>query len=509
MGKKVSVIIPAQNEQKQIGTLVRTLRHWYRNPEIIVVANGCTDQTVRIAKQNGARVLEFAESLGPDVGRAIGMSAAEGDILVVTDADMVVRPEELEPFIEAVEDGVDIALNRYPFKDMKQYHHPTAIGKQAVNVFLDRADLRASSLTTIPHAISRKALQTLGAEAFVVPPVAQAQAILMGLSVERAGFVHVGRRNRARTQAHYGKMRRLILGDCLEAIYQIALHRGSRGGFTDLYRRRYVLEDLLPSAHFLDQKEAVLAVIPAQSETTLGRVIRTICKAHVDGVCVIQNGVASAFEQSKLQVPLHLHFNVDTFSESLGHDVGRAIGCLLHPAERYLFADADLLLHENDLSPFVEALSQVDVALNRLDEILTPNHKRDATSVVKRFLNLALHRPDLGIASLTAVPHALRDEVVQDIGYGSLVVPPLAQVKAILAGYRVEAVHAVDVIKSNLRRPQHRTSKHGNLVEKMIVGDHFEAIFHLQHIKGSRAGYEDSCRMREMALEWKKHRILP
>ena len=50
-------------------------------------------------------------------------------------------------------------------------------------------------MTTIPHAISRHALQTIGMSALSVPPKALAIAVWTGMKVQGTAYVDVGRPN--------------------------------------------------------------------------------------------------------------------------------------------------------------------------------------------------------------------------------------------------------------------------------------------------------------------------
>lgn len=495
MKSKVSVIIAAYNEAKTIGPLVRRLLRWYRKPEVIVIANGCTDGTAQIAKAAGARVVRFRNKLGPDVGRAVGLSIAKGDVLVILDADILMNTAQLNPFVRAIErDGIDIALNRYPVSGTRKFQHPTAVAKHALNIFAGRPDLQASSLTAVPHALSRRALQQLGPLAFCVPPVAQARAICTGLQVKVVGQVQVGTLNRDRGQVHEGEMRRLIIGDCLEGIAVIVDDRGSRGGFTDLGRKRELLRQM-PMQPI--SRAMTVAVVPSQGENSLQGVVDVLKLAAMDEIRVVLNGATA---ESAREARFRGAVKVDYFDDAVGHDIGRALGCMQVESERYFVTDADIPLQALDVVRFLEAVDDgVDIALNHLDALLTKARQVDPPSIVKRFLNLACDRPDLGVASMTAVPHAISRRALQDVGIEYFGVPPMAQVRAILAGLRVEAVHTVDVVKTNARRPHLHAATAGRPLEKLIVGDYAEAIAYLQAERGVRVSFPDTVRRRDIA----------
>ncbi|CAI6042853.1 glycosyltransferase family 2 protein [Cohnella sp. JJ-181] len=215
----VSVIIPVMNEKR---TLARVIREAYRvhpRTEVIAVLNGSTDGSLAIAKASGARVLAFDRPLGHDVGRAVGAREAAGDTLLFVDADMVIPAARLRDFTEAIERGTDIALNDYSGPRKRPVVHNVILAKHALNALLGRPDLEGASMTAVPHAMSRRALAAIGAEALAVPPLAMTKAIHAGMNIKRVRHIDVGSLNRPRTKRERtGSLEPLIIGDHLEAI---------------------------------------------------------------------------------------------------------------------------------------------------------------------------------------------------------------------------------------------------------------------------------------------------
>ncbi len=60
----VSVIIPAMNEQKTIGAVVREARHVHPHTEVIVVENGSSDRTYQGGKSGGRASAFLSATLG-------------------------------------------------------------------------------------------------------------------------------------------------------------------------------------------------------------------------------------------------------------------------------------------------------------------------------------------------------------------------------------------------------------------------------------------------------------
>jgi SAM-dependent methyltransferase len=109
--KSVSVIIPARNEAGNIEAAVArtpTMGTW---TELIFVEGNSTDNTWETIQQikatNPSRAIKILQQSGKGKGDAVrtGFAAAEGEILMILDADLTVPPEELPKFYDAVVSG--------------------------------------------------------------------------------------------------------------------------------------------------------------------------------------------------------------------------------------------------------------------------------------------------------------------------------------------------------------------------------------------------------------------
>lgn len=247
---------------------------------------------------------------------------------------------------------------------------------------------------------------------------------------------------------------------------------------------------------------SVSAVVCAKDEQrTISGVLRELRRIRpLDEIVVVVNGSSDG----TAEIARNMGARVVSFADALGHDVGRAIGAGYVDSETVLFLDADLVIPAEDLVPFISAVrSGVDVALNRLEPFCAQAALLHSVMIGKKLLNLALDRPDLGINTLTAVPHALSRRALNVIGTANLAVPPLAHVRAVLGGLTVRAVHSVDVIFSNRRRPGINLGPGSETVEKLILGDHLEALAYLISVKGPRGGFTDLSRRREFTHDSK------
>jgi dTDP-glucose pyrophosphorylase len=99
---KVSVVVPAYNEEQSIGHVVRDFRDLV--DEVFVVDNSSIDHTAREARQAGARVETVKLSGYGDTIR-YGLDHAAGDICVVVEADFSFRARDLKKILEYLKDA--------------------------------------------------------------------------------------------------------------------------------------------------------------------------------------------------------------------------------------------------------------------------------------------------------------------------------------------------------------------------------------------------------------------
>ena len=237
---KRSVIIPTMNEATRIAQVIARVRQMDATAEIIVVDNGSRDGTAAIARRLHCRVHTFERPLGHDVGRAVGAALAKGEVCLFLDGDMVLEVADMRALVQAVESGVDVALNGYLGKVEKNPVHNVVLAKHAFQAFIGQPAQKGVSLTTIPHALSRRAIEVIGYASLMVPPVALAMAVHKGLRVEAVRWINVGALNPRKRAKVAGKdpLEGVILGDHLEALAAWLDVHGDRGGFPDGIRRR-------------------------------------------------------------------------------------------------------------------------------------------------------------------------------------------------------------------------------------------------------------------------------
>jgi glycosyltransferase involved in cell wall biosynthesis len=114
--KKLSILIPAYNEERTISSILKLVKNVKLNydveKEIIVINDFSTDDTEKIVKsfikQNPETEIKyFVHERNQGKGAAIhtGIKNATGDYLIVQDADMEYDPNEYNVLLKPLEDG--------------------------------------------------------------------------------------------------------------------------------------------------------------------------------------------------------------------------------------------------------------------------------------------------------------------------------------------------------------------------------------------------------------------
>ena len=105
---KVSVVVPAMNEAKNIGLVLKQLPEDLH--EVILVDGNSKDDTIEAARAACPDIRVLVQS-GRGKGDALrtGFAAVTGNLVVMLDADGSADPAEIPRFVEALEEGADFA----------------------------------------------------------------------------------------------------------------------------------------------------------------------------------------------------------------------------------------------------------------------------------------------------------------------------------------------------------------------------------------------------------------
>jgi dolichol-phosphate mannosyltransferase len=112
--KKVSVIIPAYNEERTLSRLLDRIQQvstetvGYQK-EIVVVDDGSSDRTAVIAEQHGVTCLKQTNQ-GKGAAIQNGIQMASGDCILIQDADLEYDPGDYPALLDALKAGDNTAV---------------------------------------------------------------------------------------------------------------------------------------------------------------------------------------------------------------------------------------------------------------------------------------------------------------------------------------------------------------------------------------------------------------
>jgi len=123
---KVSVVIPVYNGEKTLRQCLNSvLNQTYKNYEIVVVDNNSTDNTKKIIKsfesENKKVKYVFEVIVGRGAARNVGINAAIGEIIVMTDADCVVPYQWINKITRPITKGNEFIVQGNEFDIIDNY----------------------------------------------------------------------------------------------------------------------------------------------------------------------------------------------------------------------------------------------------------------------------------------------------------------------------------------------------------------------------------------------------
>jgi len=140
---KLSVLIPALNEEKTIGTVIDEIPKnidGISNVEVMVINDGSDDKTAEVAKNRGAIVYSFVENKGLAKAISYGFLKAlerKTDILVILDADNQYDSKEIPKLIQPIiENKVDIVLGDRQVRKLDHMPFQKRIGNRMTSKIL-------------------------------------------------------------------------------------------------------------------------------------------------------------------------------------------------------------------------------------------------------------------------------------------------------------------------------------------------------------------------------------
>ena len=107
---RISIVLPAKNEAEGLARTLPRILEFHPGAELIVVDDGSTDGTAKVAADHGAIVLSSPYSMGNGAAIKRGARAATGNVIVFMDADGQHDPKHISLLLEKLAEGFDMAI---------------------------------------------------------------------------------------------------------------------------------------------------------------------------------------------------------------------------------------------------------------------------------------------------------------------------------------------------------------------------------------------------------------
>lgn len=135
---KVTALIPAYNEEKTIGSIIKILKKNNNIDKVLVVDDGSSDKTAFIAKNNGAELIILENNQGKGAALQKGIKEIENEVIVMLDGDLIgLKDKHIQSLLKPVfDDECDMTVGIFNhgrgITDLAQIFAPNLSGQRAV-----------------------------------------------------------------------------------------------------------------------------------------------------------------------------------------------------------------------------------------------------------------------------------------------------------------------------------------------------------------------------------------
>jgi len=188
--------------------------------EIVCIVSGDNEALLQKLRRSASTTIIYVEEkLTPAGARKLGARVGNAEVLLFLDDRVELEPAQLLAFLRAIEEGADIAIC-----DTKPKARPIAgwniaeVTRGFLNLCMGHKDLDSGSMQNVPHAITKRACQSIGMANLGNPAMFQTLAVMKGLELRRVDIMpstsiagsSLGTDLAAHVQGHLDAMRILV-----------------------------------------------------------------------------------------------------------------------------------------------------------------------------------------------------------------------------------------------------------------------------------------------------------
>ncbi len=202
--KKLSIIIPAYNEEKTLAEIVRRVDavplHGLEK-EIIIVNDGSTDGTKQVMEKLGHCVAISKDNGGKGSAVKTGLMLSTGDLVIIQDADLEYDPSEYEKILTPMIEGdADVVFgSRFIGGNSKRvlyYWH--SLGNRFLTLFSNMlTNINLTDMETCYKAMTREVVEKIAPEIsskrFGIEPEITALVSKYNFRIYEVGISYKGR----------------------------------------------------------------------------------------------------------------------------------------------------------------------------------------------------------------------------------------------------------------------------------------------------------------------------
>jgi glycosyltransferase involved in cell wall biosynthesis len=162
-----SIVIPTRGRADYLGVTLASVADQAQRAgtEVIVVNDGAEPRSAAVATRHGARLVSLPERRGANAARNAGVAAAQGELIVFIDDDIVAPEGWLSATLEGARQAPDCDVFGGPIRARLEGGGPRSCGREGAPITtldLGREDRDATFVWSANMAVRRSAFERIG-----------------------------------------------------------------------------------------------------------------------------------------------------------------------------------------------------------------------------------------------------------------------------------------------------------------------------------------------------------